>query len=45
MKRFFTVIGLVLSIGLIVTITGCNTVAGIGEDIQSMGRGLTGAAN
>lgn len=44
MKKYFALVGLVLCLGLIVNITGCNTVAGIGEDIQSMGRGLSGAA-
>jgi predicted small secreted protein len=26
-------------------LTGCNTAAGFGEDIQSLGRGLTNAAD
>jgi predicted small secreted protein len=39
-----TVVIVIASLASIVTLSGCNTVEGAGEDVQSVGRGIEGAA-
>ena len=45
MKNYFVAAALIICLGLMVTLTGCNTISGMGEDIQAMGRGISGAAD
>ena len=41
MKKFATLIAIAFAL----TLTGCNTVRGVGQDVQKAGEKLEGAAN
>ena len=46
MKKIFALVSIALfSLYLILSGTGCSTVAGLGKDIQTMGEGLSDAAS
>ncbi|RJP57347.1 MAG: entericidin, EcnA/B family [Candidatus Auribacter fodinae] len=46
MKKVILSLSLILFLCAgIAFISGCNTVAGMGQDIQTMGRGISGAAD
>ena len=40
-----TLLSIVLLVIVSITMTSCNTVKGVGEDVSAGGRGLTKAAN
>jgi len=43
LRTWLLVVGLLLGVAVVV-LTGCNTAAGFGEDIESLGRALSNAA-
>lgn len=45
MRKIAALAPLALAVAAALTVSACNTVAGVGRDVQAVGSAVTGAAN